>query len=92
MEQHAPGPLQVAEDPPSFRSSSDSAAIAILPKLQFTNELFLLMARGDAHEHQEQLSKFFGIGALGTSAAPGESLTLNMNQTALDDDPGPGAL
>jgi hypothetical protein len=92
LQEHPAGSLQVAEDPTTLFGGSDAGAETGFPVLDLGDELVPLSDGLDGHHLAEKNLEMFGFGLLGMTATPAKPLSLNMNQTSLDDDVGPDEL
>ncbi len=85
-EQHASRTFQIAKDPTGFWGMSNEVAIAMFPCFNKREELGAFFTSVDMHHSKEEKPQMFCIGAFGKTATPTQSLTLNMDEAALNHD------
>jgi len=83
-EKHTARSFEVAENPASFRELSNALAVAIFPFEYLRTQPLFVKLGFDVGNLEENLSEFYGIGPFRFLATPHQTLTLNVNETALD--------
>ncbi|HPQ81619.1 MAG TPA: hypothetical protein PLZ86_07850 [bacterium] len=89
FEEHASGSFEIAEDPSTLRYLEEFLSVTIFPVFKVGNEVVAFFNGIDVGHEEEDFTQQFCIMAFRAHAAPHEALTLNMDQTSLDDDLGP---
>jgi len=91
-QKHAAGAFQVAEDPTRFGRTGNTMTVSFFPMVNLGQKSVPLFGGANGHYPEKEFTQAFGIGSLGVPPAPGESLPLNMHQTALKNNLGPPAM
>lgn len=86
MEQEAPGPFDIGEDPSSTGPAGNGLAEALLPFPPVVDELIPLLTGANIFYLPKESPEALDRRLLGIPPAPGESLALDMHQAALDED------
>ena len=86
MDNQAAGAFEIAEHTAALGSEIDLPAVLYLPRDESIDPQIAVDACVDGAQLQKQVAQALGIWSFGTAAAPGETLALNVNQAALQDD------
>ena len=89
MDDQAAGAFEIAEYVTTFGREIDCPAVLLFPVDELIDPPIAVDGCADGTELPKQVSQVQGIRSLGTLAAPGHSLALNMYQTALQGDSRP---
>lgn len=88
-QEHAPGPFDIAEYLAPLRPVAYLGAVPAFPVVDEPKEIVSVSLGANLGYLEEDLSQLSGIRGLGVAPAPGQPLTLDMYETALDRHIGP---
>lgn len=86
LEQHTAGTDEIAEHPATFGTVNKTLAVTTFPLGNSVEEHVALLVRTDGRDVEKKFPEMFGIGTRGMATAPHEALTLDMDQTSLNED------
>lgn len=86
LEEHTPRSHEIAEDPASFASLGNALPPAVFPGGDLGTEGLAVSHRCNAGHTQKELAELLSIRAFWCAATPHESLSLHVDQAALQDE------
>src|SRR5918995_267199 len=82
--QHAAGSFEVTKNPAFLRWTSNVSSMAAFPIAQLRGEMIPVRNCMNGHDLEKKSPKMFGVGAFRVASTPHQSLSLDVYQTALN--------